>query len=161
MTKILLVEDDKNTLEGLAHILVDEKYTVQAVGDGEAALREIEKDEYDVLLTDLKLPGIDGLELYRRAKETAPHMLTIVITAFGTVRNAVEAMKEGVYDYITKPIEVDELLIIIKNALNRQELVRENIMLRDQIQSSSVRLGLGSCLCPDPRVFHQHALANV
>ncbi|MFQ6092694.1 MAG: sigma-54-dependent transcriptional regulator, partial [bacterium] len=134
MARILLVEDDRNTLEGLAHLLTDEGYSVQAVGDGEAALREIEGDQYDLLLTDLKLPGIDGLELYKRAKGICQDMVTIVVTAFGTVKTAVEAMKEGVYDYITKPIEVDELLIIIKNALNRQELLRENIMLRDQVQ---------------------------
>lgn len=134
MAKILLVEDDVNTLEGLAHILRDEGYSAQGVSDAEAALREIEKDEYDLLLTDLKLPGIDGLELYKRVKGMSPDMVTIVVTAFGTVKTAVEAMKEGVYDYITKPIEVDELLIIIKNALKRQELLRENIMLRDQVQ---------------------------
>lgn len=136
MAKILLVEDDKNTLEGLTHLLRDEGYTVRAVSDGETALHEIEKDEYDILVTDLKLPGIDGLELYKRVKGVLPDMTTIVVTAFGTVKTAVEAMKEGVYDYITKPIEVDELLIIIKNALNRQELLRENIMLRDQVRKA-------------------------
>ena len=136
MSKILIVEDDRNALEGLAHILRDEGYTVQAVGDGETALEEIGQEEYDVLLTDLKLPGIDGLELYREAKGISPDIATIVVTAFGTVKTAVDAMKEGVFDYVTKPIEVDELLIIIKNALNRQELLRENIMLRDQVQKA-------------------------
>ena len=136
MSKILLVEDDQNTLEGLAHILRDEGYHVQAVCDGETALRELSQDDYDVLLTDLKLPGIDGLELYREVKGISPDVATIVVTAFGTVKTAVDAMKEGVFDYVTKPIEVDELLIIIRNALNRQELLRENIMLRDQVQKA-------------------------
>ena len=132
----MLVEDDQNALEGLAHILRDEGYAVQAVSDGETALEEIGQDEYDVLLTDLKLPGIDGLELYREVKGISPDITTIVVTAFGTVKTAVDAMKEGVYDYVTKPIDVDELLIIIRNALNRQELLRENIMLRDQVQKA-------------------------
>jgi two-component system response regulator AtoC len=136
MARILLVEDDQNALDGLAHILQDEGYAVKAVDDGETALQEIKQDEYDMLLTDLKLPGIDGLELYREVKGISPDIAAIVVTAFGTVRTAVVAMKEGVYDYITKPIEVDELLIIIKNALNRQELLRENIMLRDQVQKA-------------------------
>lgn len=136
MSKILLVEDDQNALEGLAHILRDEGYAVQAVSDGETALEEIGQDEYNVLLTDLKLPGIDGLQLYREVKGISPEIATIVVTAFGTVKTAVDAMKEGVYDYVTKPIEVDELLIIIKNALNRQDLLRENIMLRDQVQKA-------------------------
>jgi DNA-binding NtrC family response regulator len=136
MANILLVEDDKNTLEGLAHILREEGYTARAVGDGESALQEIEQDEFDLLLTDLKLPGISGLELYKQVKDISPDMATIVVTAFGTVKTAVEAMKEGVFDYVTKPIEVDELLIIIKKALNRQELLRENIMLRDQVQKA-------------------------
>ncbi len=136
MPNILLVEDDVHSLEGLTHLLRDEGYAVRAVSDGETALRELEADVYDVLLTDMKLPGIDGLEVFKRVKGAYPDMVTIVVTAFGTVKTAVEAMREGIYDYITKPIDFDELAIVIKNALKRQELLRENSMLRDQVRKA-------------------------
>lgn len=136
MARILIVEDDLNTLSGLGELLRDEGYEVVGVESGKKALRLLEREQFDLMLTDLRMPDIDGLRLYEKSIAYNSNMKTIVMTAYSSVKQAVEAMKKGVYEYLTKPLNMDELLLTIKKAIQEQEIVAENIQLRDQLKSS-------------------------
>ena len=134
MAKVLIAEDDLNTLEGLKTIIAREGHHVLSAPDGqEAYALMIQEGDVDLLLTDLKMPGMTGLELSRKIKESYPDTQIIVMTAFGTVDTAVKAMKEGVYDYLTKPVDVDELLVVTEKALNERALRLENLELRGKV----------------------------
>ncbi len=131
MAKVIIAEDDLNTLQGLITIVSREGHEVLSAPDGlEAYAMIVEHGDVEVLLTDLKMPGLSGLELSTKVKESFPEMQIIVMTAFGTVDTAVEAMKEGVYDYLTKPVDIDELLVILEKALRQRALKLENLELR-------------------------------
>lgn len=136
MARILIVEDDLNTLSGLTEILKDEGYDVVGVESGKKALRLLERELFDLMLTDLRMPDIDGLELYEKSLFYNRDMKTIVMTAYSSVKEAVEAMKKGVYEYLTKPLNLDELFLTIKKAVQEKQILEENIQLRDQIKIS-------------------------
>ncbi|OQX88866.1 hypothetical protein B6D60_00865 [candidate division KSB1 bacterium 4484_87] len=136
MARILIVEDDPNTLSGLIEILRDEGYETVGVKTGKEALKILENDYFDILLTDLRLPDINGLSLYEKTRTTRSGMKTIVMTAYSSVKDAVEAMKKGVYEYLTKPLNLDELFITIKKAIQESEILSENIELKKQIKKS-------------------------
>jgi len=136
MPRILIVEDDRNTLSGLVEILESEGYEVRGVDSGLKALRLLERERFDILLTDLKMPEIDGMELYNQTLVMAPEMKTVVMTAYSSVKDAVDAMKRGVYEYLTKPLNLDELFVIIKKAVDEQNLRRENEELKDRLHGS-------------------------
>ncbi len=134
MAKILIAEDDINTLQGLKTIMSREGHNVLSAPDGqEAYAMMVDHGDIDLLLTDLKMPGIGGLELSRKGKEAFPETQIIVMTAFGTVDTAVQAMKEGVYDYLTKPVDIDELLVVVEKALRERALRLENLELRGKV----------------------------
>ncbi|GAB4333996.1 MAG: sigma-54 dependent transcriptional regulator [Calditrichia bacterium] len=131
--KILLVEDDPNTLEGLAEILTEEKFLVTKAKNAREALELINQKPFNLLLIDYLLPDKDGLEVAEKILNTHPEIKVIMMTAFGSVKNAVHAMKLGIYDYLTKPIDLEELLIVIRRALKEQQLISENIDLKDKL----------------------------
>ncbi len=131
--KILIVEDDINTLNGLAEILEDENFEVVKARNAREAVTQFRNNHFNVVLLDYLLPDKDGMELSREFLEEQPEIRIIMLTAFGTVKNAVHAMKLGIYDYLTKPINLDELLIIIRRAIQEQKLIIENINLKSKI----------------------------
>lgn len=139
MDRILLVEDDRNTLEGLAEILSMENYEVVKAIDGKSAVRELKNSSFNVLLTDPVLPDFDGLELANLAWKEQNEIMVIILTAFGSVKHAVSAMKEGVFDYLTKPIDIDELLIVLKKAINQQKL-RHDLPFYIKANHGNIRL---------------------
>jgi DNA-binding NtrC family response regulator len=106
------------------------------VDGGQKALRVLERERFDILLTDLIMPEIDGMQLYQHTQTAAPEMRTIVMTAYSSVKDAVDAMKRGVYEYLTKPLNLDELFVILKKAIDDQNLRRENEELKDRLQGS-------------------------
>lgn len=136
MARILIVEDDRNTLSGLVEILSQEGYDVEGVDGARKALKKLGKEPFEVLLTDLKMPSMDGMELYERSLPIAPEMKTIVMTAYSSIKDAVEAMKRGVYEYLTKPLDLEELFVILEKAIGEQKLLRENVVLKKQVQST-------------------------
>ncbi|MFQ5753812.1 MAG: sigma-54-dependent transcriptional regulator [bacterium] len=136
MAKILIVEDDRNTLAGLEEILSEEGYEVEGVESAKKALKSLKNDRFDILLTDLKMPDMIGMELYERSLPIAPELKTIVMTAYSSVKDAVEAMKKGVYEYLTKPLDLDELFVILEKAIGEQKLLRENVELKKQVKST-------------------------
>ena len=135
MHKILIVDDEQGMRELLSMMLRKEGYDVVTASNGDVALTAIQREIFDLVITDIKMPKLDGISLLRACKELAPDTIVIVITAFGTAETAVDAMKLGAYDYITKPFKNDEIRLVVQKALEKQVLRKENILLRREIES--------------------------
>ena len=134
--RILVVDDEKLMREYLREQF-EQKYKVDTASNGKEALRMIEEEVYDLVFVDLRLPGMDGIELIRRINELSPGTQTIVITAYGSVESAVEAMKLGAFDYIQKPIQSpEELELKVERAIERGKLLRENLYLRRELKKA-------------------------
>jgi len=131
--RILVVDDEKVIREILAEFLTLEGYSVASVEDGEKALTELRIRPYDLVITDLKMPRLSGLQLLERIGEENISVLTVIMTGFGTVETAIEAMKKGAYDYLLKPFKVEEVIHVVRRALYRQRLQAENIRLREAL----------------------------
>ena len=131
---LLLVEDEAPLREATAERLVDHGYRVVQAESGEAAVEHLADFAFDVLLTDLRLPGIDGTQVLGAALERYPEMVCIVVTGFGTVKDAVEAIKRGAAEFITKPFQFDQLLHVLTAALEQRRLRSENAYLRSQLE---------------------------
>jgi DNA-binding NtrC family response regulator len=131
--RILIVDDEEAARKGLGEILTEDGYEVFLAADGEEALRLVAQESPDVMLTDLKMPGMDGQELLARARQGYPEVSVVIMTAHGTIRSAVRALREGAEDYLTKPIEVEELEHLLGSVLKRKRLVAETQILRERL----------------------------
>ena len=131
MGKILVVEDKKSMAQMLKETLELEGHEIVIAGNGSEGIKKIKDVKVDVVLTDLKLPQKNGLEVLKASRENNPLTPVILMTAFGSVETAVNAMKMGAYDFITKPLDIDHLNLLIERALHNQKLVAENILLKD------------------------------
>ena len=143
---ILIVEDEKNTREGLDKALKGSYRTILAES-GERALQVLAENQVDIIITDLRMPGMDGLTLVRRAIAHECRPVCIVLTAFGSIEAAVEAMKAGAYDFLTKPLNLDQLELILQRALRSRRLEDENLSLRSQLDR---RFGLEAIIGQTP-----------
>src|SRR5579884_911613 len=123
--RILVVDDEANARTALAELLRDEGYAVETAADGFKALPKLEEFAPDLLLTDLKMPGMDGIDLMRKSREADPQLAVVVMTAYGAVETAVTAMRQGAADYITKPINLEELGVVVERALENRRLRAE------------------------------------
>jgi two-component system response regulator PilR (NtrC family) len=133
--KHLLIVDDEGALrEAIAERLADHGFTVAQADSGEQALQRLTEFAFDILITDLRLPGIDGRQVLQAALDRYPELIAIVITGFGTVKDAVEAIKQGAADFITKPFQFDALLHVLNSALEQRRLKSENAYLRSQLE---------------------------
>lgn len=137
MEKILVVDDEQSLREVLSIMLKRAGYAVTAVADGEEAIEQVQKEIFDLVITDLRMPKVGGMEVLRAVKSASPETVVLIITAFATADSAVEAMKQGAYDYLTKPFQVDEVQLIIRNALEKRRLTTENILLKREMASQS------------------------
>lgn len=133
--KVLIIDDEATLRDRLAGVLKEEKWHVQTAGDGASALKEVSERDFDLIICDLILPEINGIEVLKRVKEINPDIPFIMITAYPTVENAVEAMKIGAKDYLVKPFRFDEIILRIRNIFNHQDVVKENIQLKEEIRS--------------------------
>lgn len=131
--KILIAEDEQITLKHLIYALEKEGYTVSGVADGAAAMERLKEEHFDVVITDIKMPGMDGITLLERIKNEWPETEVIIITGFGSIDSAVEAMKRGAFDYITKPFNLDELILKIRKIFEKKSLENQNIALRTSL----------------------------
>jgi len=129
--KVLVVDDEEVIRDILKRYLEGEKFQVTTAKSGEDALRELEKEVFDVALIDLKLPDMSGIELIEKMKYIAPHLIYIMMTGFPTIKLAVKAIQNGAYDFITKPFILEEIKMVINKAFTQQELQDENIKLRE------------------------------
>jgi two-component system response regulator PilR (NtrC family) len=136
--KILVVDDERSMRDFLSIMLKKAGYDVTTAIDGDEAVKILHKDIFDLVITDLKMPKVDGLQVLKTVKELSPDTVVIVITAFASTETTVEAMKEGAYDYITKPFQNDEMKIRIKKALEKRRLSAENILLKKQLKDRAV-----------------------
>ena len=132
--KILIIDDEPEVVENCHRLLSSRGYQCLGETDPAKALGEIERERPDLILTDLKMPGMDGVEVVREAKKIDPNVSIVMFTAYATVHTAVEAMREGAFDYIQKPFSSDELDVVVQRAFEHRNLVEENNILRDQLQ---------------------------
>ena len=132
--KILIVDDEKIVRESLFHWFEEDGYFVDTAEDGETALRKFDKEKFDLLLVDMKMPGMSGLDLLKKVKDIDKDTIVILITAFASVPSAITALKDGAYDYVTKPVDPDELAHIVEKALEQKALKVENIHLKENIE---------------------------
>jgi two-component system response regulator AtoC len=131
---LLLVEDEAPLRTAIAEQLADHGYQVEQVGTGEAALAKLADFAFDVIVTDLRLPGVDGSAVVDAAVDRYPDIVAIVVTGYGTVKDAVEAIKRGAWDFVSKPFQIDELLHVLDAALEQRRLRSENAYLREQLE---------------------------
>ncbi|MCK4656258.1 MAG: sigma-54-dependent Fis family transcriptional regulator, partial [candidate division Zixibacteria bacterium] len=131
--KILVVDDDRLVSEFVDETLTRSGYDVTSAMSGEDALGFIEIEDFDLILSDVRMPKMDGIELLKQIRHVSPSTMVIMITAYGTVKNAVEAMKIGAFDYVLKPFSPDELELTVKKALKFQGLQIENDLLRNEV----------------------------
>jgi len=136
--KILVVEDGQSQREMLRDFLAEAGHDVSEAEDGHSALEQVKCDYVDLLFIDYKMPGMDGLELLKQVKTLNPETDAVMMTAYGTVSRAVEAMKAGAEDYITKPIELEEVRILVERIRERRMLVKENRMLKEALDRKAV-----------------------
>jgi DNA-binding NtrC family response regulator len=132
--RVLIVEDDERMNQGLVHIISKAGYDAESVDSGEKALERIRDASFDLVLSDLRLPGIDGRQLLNAAKKYDPNILFVIITAYGTVDTAVSAMKEGAEDFILKPFDMEALKVVIKRVMEKRQLFLNNIRLQRQLE---------------------------
>src|SRR6516225_4418511 len=144
--RVLIVDDEKFIRDILADFLGMEGYVVRTAEDGQAALNELNHAHYDLVISDLKMPRMGGIELLEQIGTAAPHALTVIMTGFGTVETAIDAMKRGAYDYILKPFKVEEVIRVVQRGLEKQRLSAENLRLREAVSLYTVSEAIAASL---------------
>ena len=147
--RVLIVDDEKFIRDILADFLGMEGYIVRTAEDGSAALAELNAAHYDLVISDLKMPRMGGIELLDAIGTAAPSALTVIMTGFGTVETAIDAMKRGAYDYILKPFKVEEVIHVVQRGLEKQRLAAENLRLREAVSLYKVSEAIAASLSLD------------
>src|SRR5512139_2711951 len=132
--RILIMDDEARERTRIENYLTDREYDVRAVGTVDEALSLIGRERFEVFLTDCNIPGIDALRTSDEVRKLNPNLAVIIMTSFGTIETAVKAIKAGAYDYLAKPIDLDQLVVLIERISERQSLIRENTQLREQLR---------------------------
>lgn len=135
MSKILVVDDELSMREFLEILLQKEGHQIESAASGKEGLERIESEKFDLIICDIMMPRISGMEILKRARDLDKNAMVIMITAYASPENAVEAMKIGAYDYITKPFQVDEIKLVVNKALEKTQLMEENLRLRQEVES--------------------------
>lgn len=148
--KILIVDDEKIAIRNLQHVLKKEGYIVKSTTSGQNALKMLNREVFDVVLTDLKMEKVDGMQILKRTKEISPDTEVIMITGYATVETAIEAMKHGAYHYLTKPFKLDEVRKVVREASEKVLLKKENRELKDKLESLSEGLMI---ITQDPQML--------
>ncbi|MBN2418733.1 MAG: response regulator [Deltaproteobacteria bacterium] len=139
--KILIVDDDKTLLSALKTVL-DQENHVTVCNDGNKAIELCQNEKFDLIITDLMMPGANGLEVLTETRKIDPECLVVLITGFASLETAVQAIREGAYDYITKPFKLEEIKIIVNNAREKIRLIRENRKLFEDLQNAYEQLNM-------------------
>jgi len=135
LSKILVVDDELSMREFLEILLQKEGHQIESAASGKEGLERIESEKFDLIICDIMMPRISGMEILKRARDLDKNAMVIMITAYASPENAVEAMKIGAYDYITKPFQVDEIKLVVNKALEKTQLMEENLRLRQEVES--------------------------
>lgn len=136
MFKILITDDDVDLRELLTEAVSNWGYVVSVAKDGEEALKKLRMERFDIVITDLMMPGMDGLKLLERIVELDKDILVIIVTGYATIETAVKAIETGAYDYIAKPFRLDELMIVLKNACEKLKLLMQNKKLLEELRGA-------------------------
>lgn len=147
--RILVVDDEKVVRDMLADFLSMEGYVVRTAEDGTAALSELSRGSYDLIISDLKMPKMGGIALLDEIGKTSPDALTVIMTGFGTVETAIDAMKRGAYDYVLKPFKVDEVIHVVQRGLEKKRMAAENMRLREALSLYKVSEAIQASLSLD------------
>jgi response regulator RpfG family c-di-GMP phosphodiesterase len=147
--RVLVVDDEKMIRDMLAEFLGMEGYEVRTAEDGVAAISELSRTEFDLVISDLKMPRMGGIALLEEIGKTAPSALTVIMTGFGTVETAIDAMKRGAYDYVLKPFKLDEVVHVLKRGLEKQRMAAENMRLREALSLYKVSEAIAASLSLD------------
>lgn len=131
--RLLIIEDEETLCDSLKRVLTREGYEVEATHTAESGFDALGKGSYDLVITDIVLPGISGIEFLKKVKEVYPHQIVIIMTAYASLETAVEALRAGAYDYVVKPVMHEEIKQIARNALTQRALQRENLFLKKQL----------------------------
>lgn len=143
---VLVVDDEKIAARNLFHILQKEGYKVEIALSGEQAIERLEavaENAYDIILTDLRMPGVDGMEILARARVLHPDVEVIMVTGFATVNSAIEAVRAGAYHYLAKPYNISEVRLLVRDALEKRALKRENRQLKERLAQTQEFNGKG------------------
>ena len=135
---LLIIDDEKNIREGLAANFEMDGYNVKTAGDGAEGLSFIEKGDIDLVITDLRMPGVSGEEVLKRVTAETPGIPVIILTGHGSIDSAVDAMRHGAYDFLTKPLNLDQLGMIVKRALQNRELSLQHQQLQAELEGNAV-----------------------
>ncbi|MEO6301958.1 MAG: sigma-54 dependent transcriptional regulator [Bacteroidia bacterium] len=146
MAKILVIDDEKAIRRSIKEILEFEKHTIDEAEDGQMALEMALKNNYDIILSDIKMPKLDGIELLQKLIENKINSSIIIMSGHGTIETAVDAVKNGAYDYLAKPIDLNRLLVSVRNALEKGDLVTETKVLKKKITKSVDMIGNSSAI---------------
>ncbi|MFZ7145860.1 MAG: sigma-54-dependent transcriptional regulator, partial [Bacteroidota bacterium] len=141
MAKILIIDDEKAICNTLKEILSYEKYEVDIANDGAEGIKKAETGNYDLVLSDIKMPKMDGIEVLQKLQELNPDLPVVMISGHGTIETAVDALKKGAYDYISKPPDLNRLLVTVRNALDRSSLITETKTLKRKIFKTREMVG--------------------
>ncbi|RJP87649.1 MAG: sigma-54-dependent Fis family transcriptional regulator [Desulfobacteraceae bacterium] len=144
--RILVIDDEKNMRHMLTALLTESGFSVDAAADGEEALQKIEEASYNFVFCDIRMPNMDGMAFLKAAADKLENMNVIMMSAYGSIDTAVEAMKLGAYDYISKPFKTDEILLTLRKADERERLKSENTVLKEQIREMAERSGFGNMI---------------
>ena len=150
---LLIVDDERSVRDSLSRWFADEGYEVGAAENASEALTRLAEHKWDIALVDIKMPGTDGIELQRRLKEADPDLTVIIMTGYASVETAVAALKMGAYDYVTKPLDPDDIGNLLRNALSHRRLCRENVRLREVVTATLPPVGLVGKSAAMRRVF--------
>lgn len=137
MASVLLVDDEKAIRDSLKLILAEEGYTTDSAADGEEAFQKIKENNFDIVISDIKMPKMDGIQLMEESAKISPQTFFIIMTAFASVNTAIDALRKGAYDYLIKPVEFDDLIIRVKRLVDFKKLSVENKILRQRISSEA------------------------
>ena len=141
MPKILIIDDEKAIRQSLREVLEYEKIEVQEASDGQEGLKLIEKDKHDLILCDIKMPRMDGIEVLEKIQQLTTDTPVVMISGHGTIETAVEAIKKGAFDYISKPLDLNRLLVTIRNAMDRSSLISETKALKRKVSKTDEMIG--------------------
>ncbi len=153
MGKILVVDDERGMRELLTIMLQKEGFDVSSAAGGQEALENISQRTYDIVITDIKMPNITGIDVLKAVKETSPETIVIMITAYASTETAMDAMKLGAYDYINKPFKIEEIKLIVRNAFERRRLREENLLLKRKIQEWTASGVIGGIVGKSPSIM--------
>ncbi len=154
--KILVAEDNQLNKDTLTEILTEEGYDVKAVNDGREGIEAFHQDKYDIIITDLRMPRVDGLEFLKYVKDQNRDSIVIMITGHGTISTAVSAMKTGAFDFITKPVKDELVKLSVSRAMSFARLRDENVSLKEHIkeqQDAAISRSSRSIAAPSPKIF--------